>query len=83
MMKKYIHDSEICIEINGSTWLRTNIFMKFGKVLRISGACNRIDYKRHINSVITNIIKLDESDEDLFLDGTDEYNTILATSNSN
>ena len=71
--KQNIHGSEIHTEINGSSWLRTNIFRKFGKVLRISGACNKADYNRHINNVLSSIIHLENSEEDVFWDG-DGYN---------
>ncbi|MBA4250020.1 MAG: hypothetical protein C0432_03700 [Candidatus Puniceispirillum sp.] len=65
-----IHGSEMSCEINGLSWMRTNIFRKVGKVIRISGACSRDEYYKRINSIVQNIININTSEDDMLFIGS-------------
>ncbi len=65
-----IHGPTIDVEINGLSWMRTNIFRKVGKVIRISGACSGDEYYNRIYSIVQNIINLNTSEDDMLFIGS-------------
>lgn len=49
------HGDKITSDLNGETRLKSSLFGQFGKVLRVSGACNGIEYEARIRSVLTTL----------------------------
>ncbi len=47
------HGAEITSDLNGETRLKSSLFQQFGKVLRVSGACDTAAYESRIRSVLS------------------------------
>ena len=63
-------------DLNGLTRMQTNLLRKFGRVLRISGACNSGEYHKRINSIFDIFKKFDASQDRVrFLPDGGEYGT--------
>jgi hypothetical protein len=68
------HGVEITQDLNGITRLQTNLLRKFGKVLRISGACDNATYKNRIKGICQNFKKFEGADlRTWFLPPSHEY----------
>ncbi len=73
-----LHGSEITSDINGQTRLQTNLLEKFGKVLRISGACDKKTYEKRIKSILSDIKRFEISQHKRkFIPNSAEYNSML------
>ena len=70
------HGHSLTQDLNGLTRMQTNLLRKFGRVLRISGACNSGEYHKRINSIFDIFKKFDASQDRVrFLPDGGEYRT--------
>jgi len=70
------HGQTLTQDLNGLTRLQTNLLRKFGRVFRISSACNSGEYYKRINSIFDIFKKFDASQDRVrFLPDGGEYRT--------
>lgn len=69
-----VHGDTLTQSLNGESRMKTNILRKFGKVLRISGACNDAEYYERISSIVSAIKSFEKSGADVrFIPASAEY----------